>query len=230
MRVPGKSLLWALLFFAAATVHAQTPAPTAPHVTFAFHREGVPVPNYEITLYQDGAGLYRGTEIPHVEGQGVATDLPPHPFERPIEVSSATATRVFTLAHQLDAFNKPCNSKAKNLADTGAKTLTYTGPDASGSCTFNYPIDKNVQALADTFQGIAETLDQGRLLDHLHRYDRLGLDAAMKDLADEVAEGRSVEIGTIAPTLHSIADDPQVMDRVRARANTLLASVPAARP
>jgi hypothetical protein len=208
MRVPGKSLLWALLFFAAATVHAQTPAPTAPHVTFAFHREGVPVPNYEITLYQDGAGLYRGTEIPHVEGQGVATDLPPHPFERPIEVSSATATRVFTLAHQLDAFNKPCNSKAKNLADTGAKTLTYTGPDASGSCTFNYPIDKNVQALADTFQGIAETLD----------------------LADEVAEGRSVEIGTIAPTLHSIADDPQVMDRVRARANTLLASVPAARP
>jgi hypothetical protein len=34
-------------------------------------------------------------------------------------------------------------------------------------------------------------------------------------------------MGTIAPTLRSIADDPDVMQRVRTRANALLTLVPA---
>jgi hypothetical protein len=71
-------------------------------------------------------------------------------------------------------------------------------------------------------------LDEGRQLDHLHRYDRLGLDAAIKFLGQEVTDGRALEVGVIADSLRSIAADSEVMDRVRTRANTLLAMVPAA--
>ena len=70
-------------------------------------------------------------------------------------------------------------------------------------------------------------MDEGRTIDHLHRYDRLGLDAELESFSREVSEGRALELGTIAPTLRSIADDPDVMQRVRTRASALLTLVPA---
>ena len=141
-------------------------------------------------------------------------------------ISQATADRIFALGRKLDRFNIACASKAKNIADTGTKTLTYTASDGSGSCTYNYSESKEVQAETEILEGIAETLDEGRQLDHLHRYDRLGLDDAMTLLTQEVSTGRALEVGTIAACLRSIADDADVIQRVRARARTLLAQVP----
>ena len=145
-------------------------------------------------------------------------------------ISPATAGRVFATARKLKHFNVTCASKAKNIADTGTKTLTYSGPDGSGSCTYNYTENKDVQALTEIIQGIAETMDQGRGLDHLHRFDRLGLDAAITFLAQEVSEGHALELGTIAASLRSIATDAEVMERVRMRASKLLALIPAEVP
>jgi hypothetical protein len=70
--------------------------------------------------------------------------------------------------------------------------------------------------------GIAYTLDEGRRLEFLHRYDRLGLDAEMITLSQEVDAGRALELGTIAPTLAAIADDTAVLQRVRLRATRML--------
>jgi hypothetical protein len=141
-------------------------------------------------------------------------------------VSPSTARKVFTLARDLKQFNFPCASKAKNVADTGKKTLTYNGVNATTSCTYNYSENKNVQALTELFQGLAETMDEGRKLDYLHRYDRLGLDAEITYLAQEVTAGRALEVGTIAESLRSIAADAEVIQRVRTRANSLLAQLP----
>jgi hypothetical protein len=203
------------------------PVTTQPHISFAFERKGLPVPKYELTISEDGTGTYQGVEVQQTTGGTyVATaDLASREFKRPVALSSTTVARIFKLSQQLNRFNKPCASKAKNIADQGTKTLTYTGPDGSGSCTYNFTENKDVQTLTEIFQGIAETLDQGRTLDQLHRYDRLGLDASIKFLADEVSSGHALEVGTIAASLHSIAADPDVMERVRARANTLLALV-----
>jgi enoyl-CoA hydratase/carnithine racemase len=76
--------------------------------------------------------------------------------------------------------------------------------------------------VSDTFLGIAYTMDEGRRLEFLHRYDRLGLDAEMILLAQEVDAGRALELGTIAPTLAAIADDEAVIQRVRTRAAKML--------
>jgi hypothetical protein len=75
--------------------------------------------------------------------------------------------------------------------------------------------------------GIAETMDEGRELDRLHRYDRLGLDDAMAALSAEVSAGRALGLETIAGTLRALADDAEVMQRVRARASALLRLIPA---
>ncbi len=133
-----------------------------------------------------------------------------------------TVTRIFKTARELGDFNLACASKAKNIADTGKKTLSYTGEDGRGVCSYNYTEDKKVAMLTDTFLGIAFTLDEGRRLEFLHRYDRLGLDAEMNLLAREVEAGRALELNTISPTLTAIAGDEAVMERVRLRAAKML--------
>jgi hypothetical protein len=219
-----------MLIGIASTLHAQelkpAVAPAIAHVTFAFERKGVQVPKYKLTLNSDGTGTYEGQEVRYVTVGGTSVANGSQDFNRQISISHATADKVFKLAGQLDHFNKPCASKAKNIADTGTKILTYEGPDGTGSCTYNYADNKDVQALTNIMLGITETLDQGRQLDHLHRYDRLGLDSAIAFLAQEVSEGRALEVGTIEPSLRSIATDAAVMARVRSKASSLLMLIP----
>jgi len=95
------------------------------------------------------------------------------------------------------------------------------------SCTYNYTENKGVNALADLFQGVAETMDHGRALDHLHRYDRLGLDAELESFSREVVDGHAIELQTIAPALRSIGAGRGLMQRVRTQARALLSLVPA---
>jgi hypothetical protein len=196
-----------------------------PTFTFSFERDGLPVHVYSIVVGQDGSGRYTGEEIAQ---HAHATDpLPtPQPFSREFRVSPPTAKKIATLAHDLHNFAITCASKAKNIADTGKKRLSYLGPDGQGSCDYNYSENKSVQSLTEIFQGLAETMDTGRRLDFLHRYDRLGLDDAISSLAQEVTDGRALEVGTIAPSLRSLAGDQEVMQRVRTRAKTLLLQVP----
>jgi hypothetical protein len=212
-----------------AWVEKYGPPPAGPSVAFAFafDHEGVPVPNYTLQIAEDGSGQYRGTEATPPTLSPASPPVP-QPFDRSVTLTAATRTRIFNLARDLKYFNIACASKARNMADTGRKTLSYTGADSTtSSCTYNYSENKDVQALTDIFQGIAETMNEGRKLDYLHRYDRLGLDAEITYLAQEVTEGRALEVGTIAASLRSIAADAEVIERVRARANSLLALVPA---
>jgi len=209
-----------------AQQQAARPLPAIAVVSFAFERAGLSVPNYVLAVAQDGSGQYAGTEVKLPER---ATDPPsePQPFGRKLTVTPATARKITTLAHELHDFTIVCATKGKNIADMGRKRLSYEGPDGRGSCDYNYSENKKVDELTTIFQALAETMDEGRRLDFLHRYDRLGLDEAMEFLTEEVAAGRAIELGTIAPSLHSIADDVDVMQRVRVRASALLATIPA---
>jgi hypothetical protein len=183
-------------------------------VNFTFERVGLPVPKFSMELDKSGRGNYTADEGPPPDA---------HFFT----ISAKTAVKVFSLLADVRLSQEVCASKAKNVADTGAKTLTYSEDKTMTSCAYNHSENKDVQQLTAIFQGIAETMDEGRTLERLHRYDRLGLDAEMIAFSDEVSSGRALELGTIAPCLRSIADDVEVIQRVRTRAEKLLAMVPA---
>lgn len=210
-----------LLLFCGQILRAQRSSETAAVVSFAFERTGLPVPRFTLAVDQNGRGTYKGDQAEQVV-HGVLAQPATVAFEQKYEISSQTTRRIFALAEDLDHFNIACASKAKNVADTGTKTLAYVAPGTTHSCTFNYTENKNVSALTDLFLAIAETMDEGRALDHLHRYDRLGLDAELQSFSREVAEGHAVELGTIASTLRSIAEDADLMQRVRTQARALL--------
>jgi len=208
----------------------QPPSPTDPpavlqgQVSFQFERAGLPVPRYMLEVHEDGTGRYKADESASVPSQSssAAQYMGGKHIDRPITLSPGTVAKIFKQARALDHFNIACDSKAKNIANTGKKTLTYVGPDGQGSCVYNYSDNKSVAALSDMFLAIAFTMDEGRRLEFFHRYDRLGLDAEMTALAHEADEGRALEMGTIAPTLASIEGDTALIQRVRLKAGKLL--------
>lgn len=208
---------------ASQAVMAQTVV-TQPIITFQFERAGLPVPKFTIKVQENGSGTYQADVVPGVgsyEGVSMPSEATQH-VSRAIALTPATVAEIFKTARALNHFNVDCDSKAKNIANTGAKTLSYAGADGKGSCTYNYSENKDVTALTNTFQSIAYTIDEGRRLAFLHRFDRLGLDSEINTFSGEAKEGRALEIGTIAPVLTSIANDDQVMQRVRLAAAKLL--------
>ena len=210
---------------AALSVGASAQPPAGSVLVFHFERTGLPVPVYTFTVHADGSGTYAASYTT----SAAASKYSPYPAApgpavettRPITLSAKTTTLLFDRASNSDHL-QGCESKLKNIANTGAKTITYTTPAGTEKCTYNYTENKAVASITDTFQGIAETLDEGRSIEQKHRFDRLGLDHELSILADNVRDGRALEVGTIAQVLQSLVDDVQVMDRVRKRANGLL--------
>jgi len=216
-------------FSAAQTAGPATNASTAKpaEVSFQFDRTGLPVPHFTLRLWEDGTGNYQADQA---EIAATATSMrgqAAQHVDRPIRLSSGTVGKIFKAARAADHFNVECASKLKNIADTGKKTLSYTGSDGSGSCTYNYSENKSVDTLTNTFLAIAYTIDEGRRLEFLHRYDRLGLDAEMISFSGELDAGRALELGTISPTLAAIADDTALIQRVRLKAQKMLDQVAA---
>jgi len=191
-------------------------------VTFQLERPGLPVPRFTLRIREDGTGSYHAEEVQGPADGGAVHYATGKAIDRPIELNPVAVARIFKAARELGRFDMTCASKAKNIADTGKKTLSYAGPDGVGSCSYNYSENKTVEMLTDRFLAIACTLDEGRRLEYLHRYDRLGLDAEMNSFKEAVTAGRAREVSTIAPVLTSIAADAAVMQRVRLTAAKLL--------
>ncbi len=191
-------------------------------VSFQFEREGLPVPRFTLRVDEEGTGSYQAEEAISPADKGVVQYASPKHIDRTLKLTAPTVARIFKTARALGHFDMVCEAKAKNIANSGKKTLSYAGADGAGSCTYNYSSNKEVAMLTDTFLFIAFTLDEGRKLDFLHRYDRLGLDEEMNELVQAVKSGHALELETIAPVLTSIAGDAAVIERVRSQATKLL--------
>ncbi len=81
-----------------------------------------------------------------------------------------------------------------------------------------------MQELTRLFTAIANTLDYGRKLAFEYRFDKLGLDARLKELENLRANHYAEELNAIEPILRKIADDPNMMHISRQAAQQLLGS------
>ncbi|MEO6806141.1 MAG: hypothetical protein ABI209_08340 [Edaphobacter sp.] len=230
----ARAVLGAVLVACPALVYSQTaepppavPARTQSEVSFQFDRTGLSVPHFTLLIREDGTGRYVADQAEMQATANSTRGQAAQHIDRPISLSKGTVAKIFKEARAAKYFNIECASRAKNIADTGTKTFSYKGADGSGSCTYNYSEDKVIDTLTDMFLAIAYTIDEGRRLEFLHRYDRLGLDAEMISFAQEAEAGRALELGTISPTLAIIADDTAVIQRVRLKARKMLQQVAA---
>ncbi len=185
-----------------------------------FSNPAVVPSQWTLTLHPDGSGHFR-SERGNAQFQDPPTLEAPD-VDREIQVSEQFAGRVFERVRDRDIREGHCESHMK-VAFQGWKTVSYSGPEGHWSCEFNFSRDKDVQALGDSLIAVAGTILEGARLETLLQHDRLGLDKEMEYVSDAAGDGRLVQICTIRGILERLADDSEVLDRVRKRARTLLA-------
>ncbi|MGC2300122.1 MAG: hypothetical protein WA476_15045 [Acidobacteriaceae bacterium] len=210
------TLLFAL---AAVPLTAQIPTPASTHIVYTFEHPQLQPSRYTITIDETGAGRFASEPGP----VGDASDgVFPTALDRPILLDDSLRSDLFRYARSHSFFATHCSASQTGLAFTGNKTLSYSGPDGNGSCTFVWAGDPALQRMADQLGAVAFTLEEGRRLDVEVRHDRLGLDAELETLQDAVKDRRAWDLPNIADQLKVIAEDQQVMDRARKRALALL--------
>jgi hypothetical protein len=221
MRVFYCFLLLLLALAALGQQPSATPAaaPTQASVEFSFDwLQGVPWQRYTIDVAADGKAHFEGT--PHPDETNDA-DV----FQQDFTVSNANRLKIFGLAQKANYFRGDFDSHLKHIAQTGKKTLRYESTQANGLTSFNWSKDPDIEELTHYFQGIATTIDFGRVLAFQYRFDKLGMDQRMKELEDLQANHNVEELAIIAPILQKIADDPNLMNISRESAARLLRSI-----
>ena len=191
--------------------------PRVPTVTFTFNWPSIEPHRYVISVDSTGNAAYESwmTEptSEHIEGE---------PYMLEFAVSAATRDRIFALAPQLNYFHGDFEYHKHRVAYTGDKTLAYADPDKTHETHYNWSENAGINELTALFEGISTTIEAGRRINHLLRFDRLGLDQELKTLEQEALDHRADELQIISPTLKQVAEDSGVMNIARQRARHLL--------
>ena len=215
------SLIVFLLFSAAALALWGQDAqqnPVRPTITFDRVWEAYKPQNVTITVQSTGSARYISRN----------PFTPPEPGADPdytldFTLSSRNQQKLFRDAREANYFNGDFSFKKHVVATTGKKTLTYSDPVRHFSTTYDYSDNKAIEEITNLFSGISNTIEHGRKLVYLHRFDKLGLEDELKAMEDAAENHNLAELQIIAPTLKSIADDTKVLNIARQRAKRLLA-------
>lgn len=200
----------------------QLPAAEPATVTFTLDFPGSDPDHYSITARSDGPGHYE-CSAKISEGSDDREN-----YQTDFTFSGATRARIFALAAQAHYFSGKIDSGKRNLANTGAKKLSYKDGQRDFTATYNYSSVPPAQQLTTLFQSVSATLEFGRRLSHYHRYQKLALDEQLKLMEDQARQGDLVELQAVKPVLQEIYDDSSVINVVRARAQRIIAMIPIA--
>lgn len=209
-------------WFALVVASLALPAKGEPDATLRveYSNPGLTPSTWSLVMRQDGRAHFhaeRGdTAAPPLHG------IEPTTVDRDIWLSADFAGRVFETVRRHNLLRDArCESHMK-VAFQGWKKLTYSGPDGSGGCEFNYSKDKDIQSLGESLVAVASTVVEGARVELLLQHDPLGLDHEMEFIQDAARDGRLQQVCAIRGVLERLAGDPAVMERVRRRAQTLL--------
>jgi len=198
------------LLFAGALAAADAPS--------IFYSKSFPSskpPYMEVTLDQAGNGAYR---------EAVDDDQPVK-----FHLSDAETREVFDLAARLDHFKHPLESGLK-VAFMGTKTFRWEADGQKAEVKFNYSEDPSAQALADWFERMVESEQRRIQLETAAKYDRLGVDQALRELWSSLDRKRLVALEQYLPMLDRIANNESYMHTARMKAAEIGAQIRAAKP
>lgn len=193
-----------------------TPIPT---VAFTFEMNGADPEHYDLAVQAKGRAAYRSTGHHTTDSPGSASG---DPYILKFTMSPATTREIFDLTTRAHDFEKPVAYTKGRLANMGAKTLTYSDEKVFHQQTYNYSEMAGVQQLTEIFQNMSSTLEAGRRLEYMYKYEKLGVDEELKSLEEQAKANRTVELQALTPILKQIAEDESVLNISRKTAEKLL--------
>ena len=192
--------------------------PTLPTITFDRVWEAYKPQNVTITVQSTGPAKYVSRN-PFTPPDQTGAD-PDYLLD--FTLSSRNQKKLFDNAREANYFNGDFSYRKHAVASTGKKTLTYSDPVRNFTTTYDYSENKAIEEITNLFSGISNTIEHGRKLVYLHRFDKLGLEDELKGMESAAESHNLAELQIIAPTLKSIADDATVLNIARRRAKKLL--------
>jgi hypothetical protein len=173
------------------------------------------VPEYiEIKVDSQGSGTYDGRKL---------SDSP-HP--RGLNLSRATADRLFALAADLGDFKSITLESRRQVANMGAKTFGYEDGGQRWSVEFNYTENRTAQELETLFEGIANVEEHLSTLEYSVRYDPLGLPRELTYIQIDLDNKNLTDPKLLAPVLKQIASNPRFLHIAQVRAQDILDEIP----
>jgi hypothetical protein len=169
-----------------------------------------------MTVAANGAGKY-SSRNPEKTGDDVDD------FQTEFTVSPATRDKLFRYAKEANYFDGDFTFKKHVVASTGKKTLSYSDPARHFSTTYDYSENKAIQEITNILSGISNTIEHGRKLVFLRRFDKLGLEEELKAMENAAESHNLAELQIIRATLESIAQDSTILNIARQRAKKLAA-------
>jgi len=194
--------------------------PTLPTITFARVWEAYTPQDINFTVQSTGSAKYLSRN----------PFTPPDPGSDPdytldFTISTRNQEKLFRDAREANYFNGDFSFKKHPVASTGKKTLTYGDPDRYFETSYDYSENRAIEEITNILTGISNTIEHGRKLTFLHRFDKLGLEDELKGMEAAMESHNLAELQIIQPTLESIAGDSKVLNIARQRAKRLLAKV-----
>ena len=204
------------------SIRAQVPDPKhnplMPTITFDRLWDAFTPQEITITLESGGTAKYLSRNPLKTPEPGGDPD-----YSLDFTMSDPNRDKIFRYAKEANYFNGDFSYKKHPVSSTGKKTLTYADQVKHFETSYDYSENKAIQEITSIFQGISNTVEHGRKLKFLRRFDKLGLEAELKGM-ESAAEGHNlVELQVIAPMLESIVGDSSILNIARQRAQRLLA-------
>jgi hypothetical protein len=144
-------------------------------------------------------------------------EAPDDDYVLKFKLAPAEAEAVFGLADKLGHFKSALESGLK-VAFMGKKTFRWENGAEKSEQQFNYSSDADAQALQDWFERMSESAQMRMELERAAKYDRLGVDKALRTLLSAMDRKRLVGLEQYLPMLDRIANNDAYMHTARAKA------------
>jgi hypothetical protein len=167
----------------------------------------------EIKIEQSGAGTYDIRQL----------DEESNPSQ--FEIGRDLTKRIFDLAAKLRNFQGLDLDVHRRIANLGEKTFRYEKSGNSSEVKFNYTLDDSATQLLNIFEGLSRQESDLSNLQRVMRYDRLGVNDAVRQLETDYNENLLPEPERLLPSLDRVALDSAYIDIARQRARGLASKI-----
>jgi hypothetical protein len=193
-------------------------APGPPAITYRRVFHGSTPEFIEIKITEPGKATF---DIRQLE-----EDADPQSFE----VGAPVRQKIFELARDLKNFDIPSLDMQKKIANLGEKTFRYEQGSEVHETTFNYTLNASATQLMQIFEGLAKQQSDLTLLVRSVKYDRLGVNDALRQFQSDMDHRLLPEPERLLPVLDQIAADSHFVDIARTRARALAERIRTSRP
>ena len=202
---------WPVIFSLAAFVIFPLFLRAADGATITYRRvfKGSNPEFIEIKIAEDGTATYDIRQL--------SDDPDPEPFR----VSEAVRAKVFELAGELHNFEGVDLDVHRRIADLGQKTFRYEKTAEVHETHYNYTLNRSATQLALIFEGLFQQENDRMLLEQKLKYDRLGVNDALHQFENDLAQQTLPEPERLLPVLDRIGADTRVVEVARQLARAL---------